>query len=170
MSENNASAVTKEVTYNNADALVVEKVLDAFIVRGGKGVKSVKGPYRLSNNLKVLSGALETYKTKLQELGESHILTEEYTDEAGNTATRKVRATEDVKQEDGTWKTVEQTDPNTGAPIYKIADPEAYVKALRDLGEETVTVTLSRIPVSMLDGATEAGQLFYHCSDFIYED
>lgn len=170
MSEPNKDSVTVDVTYTNAEAFVVERVLDAFMGGGAKEIKSVKGPYRLANNLKIISEALSTYKTKIQETGEKHIATEEYTDESGETKTRKVVATHEVKQEDGSWKEQPVVDPKTGAPSYKIADPDAYTREMNDLGEEKLELKLSRIPLSLLDGATGTGQLFYHCSDFIHED
>lgn len=165
----NKESVTVEVTYTNADAYVVERVIDGFLGKGAEGVKSVKGPYRLSNNQKLISEALETYKKKMGENSEKHIKTEEYEDEDGNTNTRKVQATQRVKNEDGEWVTEPVVGPN-GQPQYEITDPQAYARDMQDLAEEEVTVTLSRVPLSMLDGATGTAQLFYHCSDFIYED
>lgn len=162
-------SVTVEVTYTNAEAYVLEKVINAFLGGGAGDVKSVKGPYRLSNNLKLISESLETYKKKLGELGEKHIQTEEYEDDEGNTQTRKVQAMQEVKNDNGEWVTEPATGPN-GEPQYVIADPEAYAKDMNDLAEEEVTLTLSRVPLSMLDGAKNTAQLFYHGSDFIYED
>lgn len=117
--------------------------------------KAIKAKARLGKSHGNVVRALKDYDDQFTALADKH---------AERKGDKKVEATQRVKDEEtGEWK-----DQPTGG--YRIADPEAYVKELRELMSETFELELSIIPLEWLEGNTQIGALCSVCPMMIQDD
>jgi len=146
-------------TVSVADAKTMAAILAACIMpeatEGMDHEKAIKAKARLGKSHGQVVRGLKDFDDQFAALADKH---------AERKGDKKVEATQRVKDEEtGEW-----VDQPTGG--YRIADPEAYIKELRELQSEVFEVELSIIPLEWLEGNTQIGALCSVCPMMIRDD